>query len=125
MAKIFILEDDITRIDWFRKEFANHQLFIAMDADGGKQAVHCEKYDLMFLDHDLGGKVFVNSEDSNTGFQVAKEILKSRNAGTPVVIHSWNPIGTKNIASLLHGAIKKQFGNFKKQDFYFHEPDVQ
>jgi hypothetical protein len=48
--------------------------------------------DVVFLDHDLGGKAFVNSDDSNTGYQAAvfMNSIASSNRPKNVIIHSWN-----------------------------------
>jgi hypothetical protein len=55
--------------------------------------LHKTKYDMIFLDHDLDQRIYVDSKEENTGFQVAKELKHTLNATTLCVIHSLNPIG--------------------------------
>ena len=65
---IFILEDDIVRIAWFKKEFKQDTLTINTDAEPAKKILKKQKFDLIFLDHDLGGEVYVSSDNANTGY---------------------------------------------------------
>jgi hypothetical protein len=90
VKKIFILEDNDERIKWFKKTFYFADLFITKFANVAIAELKTVKYDIIFLDHDLDGQVFVNSNHENTGYQVAKIIKDTINKDTPVVIHSLN-----------------------------------
>lgn len=68
-----------------------------------------KEYDLIFLDHDLGNREYVDSDDSNTGFQVAKAIKGTPNESTFIVIHSANPVGAENIRQELPQAVIVSF----------------
>lgn len=73
---IFILEDDQARIDKFVKEWGTKaKLTIAKSYD---EAVKKYKgdYDLICLDHDLGGRQWVDSSEENTGFNFVKWLIK-------------------------------------------------
>lgn len=60
------------------------------------------KYDVVFLDHDLGGKEMVSSfSDEETGCTVAKWISENKPEIPVVVCHSLNPGGADNMASIL------------------------
>lgn len=61
-----------------------------------------EKFDFIFLDHDLGGQVYVDSEDENTGFQLCKHLVKTENIATKVMIHSWNEPAAKKMMEFLN-----------------------
>jgi CheY-like chemotaxis protein len=100
--KILIVEDDKTRIKWFKEELIGFKVDIVETAKLGIALCKSRKYDLIFLDHDLGGEIYVPSENENTGYQVAKEIAKSINEETPIVVHSHNPAGAKNIHGVLN-----------------------
>ena len=113
--KILIVEDDDERIHWFRQEFGDFSLTIVKTAQAGISYVENEKFDIIFLDHDLGNRIFVDSEDLNTGYQVAKVIPKSKNSNTPVVVHSYNPAGVQNIVSILPNSVALPFGTFSKK----------
>ena len=112
--KILIVEDDQQRIDWFEREFKDADVVVVKEAEDGIREVEATKYDVIFLDHDLGGRAFVESHDPNTGFQVALAIVKSPNKNTPIVIHSWNPAGAGNMQSILKHAIYAPFSTFTK-----------
>lgn len=112
--RILVVEDDPTRLEWFQKEFNGQDLTLATTAAAGVKYVNDEEFDVIFLDHDLGGRVFVDSEDDNTGCAVAKHIKASINAKTPVLIHSWNPAGARNIQTVLKHAVYIPFGRFNK-----------
>jgi CheY-like chemotaxis protein len=114
--KIFILEDDQTRVVGFKEMFGNHELTITEFVKEAKQLLTDNKYDVLFFDHDLGGEQMLKSEDENTGYQVALMVNDTINSDTPALVHSWNPDGAKNIAKALDNG-KKQivvlpFGSF-------------
>jgi len=64
-------------------------------------------YDVVSLDHDLGEKTMVQS-GHGTGYEVAEFIAalpRKPLGGWPrVVLHSFNPVGVKNMAHVLAGA---------------------
>lgn len=95
--RILVVEDDSYRIEWFQKATIGHIVDFAIDADSAIVKVHQNDYDLIFLDHDLGNRQMVSSDDPNTGYTVAKSLIQSRNSKAAVVIHSLNPVGALNI----------------------------
>lgn len=114
MAKkinILILEDDEDRIKQFKERFFS--LFNGKDknliisvieyARTAKEAIEFLKktthYDIIFLDHDLGNRVFVSSDDENTGSEVVRYLVENANhyTNTKFIIHSFNPLGAKNM----------------------------
>jgi CheY-like chemotaxis protein len=115
MLKVFVLEDNFERIEWFSEEFKDCEFTVAINAEKAGYYIRNHKYDAIFLDHDLGGRVFVDSSDPDTGYAVAKIIASSVNKDTPVVIHSYNPAGAANIQSVLpKTSVIKPFGTFKR-----------
>lgn len=117
--KIFILEDNEERIKWFVKSFSEDELVISNMASLSIEILKTIKFQLIFLDHDLGGKAFVNSDREDTGAEVAREMRNSMNSDTPVVIHSLNKHGAQRIESTLmmdgHQAAVRiaPYGSFK------------
>jgi hypothetical protein len=104
IKKIFVLEDDPSRIKWFQQKFCMIPLVKIMSmALPAKKELHNQKYDLIFLDHDLDNDVYVDSHEDldaiqwNTGYQVMKGIPLSVNKDTPVIIHSLNTVGAANM----------------------------
>lgn len=109
--KILIVEDSEERNVQFRKWLSQHDFDIATDADEGIKLLKSKQYDVIFLDHDLGNRSGVPSDDPNTGYAVAKEIPSSPNSNAQVIIHSMNPQGAANIMGVLQGkAFQRPFG---------------
>jgi DNA-binding LytR/AlgR family response regulator len=97
---VFILDDDPNRVSWFRRALIGYHIdFAANVADSLLMLRNCE-YDIIFLDHDLGGP-FTPGDDGD-GIDVAKVMVAEmlqRNA--VIFVHSCNPIGTNDIVSTL------------------------
>lgn len=107
---IFILEDNEHRMNKFKRELIGHEIDRAATVEEGTSLVAFNTYDLLFLDHDLGGKEMVDSADGNTGYQLAEFIASfTPNKTTPCVVHSCNPAGADNIVRVLPHAIKLPF----------------
>lgn len=95
--RIFILEDDAARIHQFREVCYPH-----VDPD---IALSCEQihkfqppYDLILLDHDLGGRQLEDHEDSGEAFV---ELIKDRVGNANIIIHSYNLAGALRMAHTL------------------------
>ena len=113
--RIFLLEDSPYRIAVFKQKAIGHVLDIAKTVEEAKIFLSLSRYDLMFLDHDLGGEVFVES-GPGTGYEVAQYLAAElnvtsnsdsplrHNASTPIVVHSCNPGGAKAIKDILPSA---------------------
>jgi CheY-like chemotaxis protein len=112
--RILVVEDDIQRIHWFRENLpADAEVHYIDIATRGVEFVNRNKYDMIFLDHDLGN---IKGMD-NTGYTVAKALSKTGNTSTEVVIHSWNPIGARQMAECLRSngfnkVVESRFGSF-------------
>jgi CheY-like chemotaxis protein len=98
MARILVIDDE-------------HPRFVKIEAMLSKQGhdIHysdgtdalvriAEKWDVMFLDHDLG----LNYPD---GYELAKAI--SENPPYQVVVHSMNIVGARNMVNLLKNHVYK------------------
>lgn len=109
--KIFILEDNLDRIKAFKQNLIGHELFIASDVEIAKTMLKFNQFEFIFLDHDLGGEVYVNSEFPNTGYQLAKWIKDNNITYKRLYVHSCNPVGAMNIKSLIPEAELIPFPN--------------
>lgn len=97
--RIFVLEDDPTRIDTLFKELGSGHDWTIVDS--------CERvdkfqppYDVILLDHDLGGRQLEDHEDNGAVFA---ELIKDKLVPDDVVIvHSYNPAGTQRILGTLN-----------------------
>jgi DNA-binding response OmpR family regulator len=107
---VFILEDNPDRMKKFHKELTGHRIHHAETAKEGMDPIEMNRYDVLLLDHDLGGEVFVDSDFHNTGYKLAQFIAVSdRNSKTPCIIHSCNPAGADNIQGVLKHAVLAPF----------------
>lgn len=104
--KVFVLEDDPNRIvqihEWLAGCNIDHAISCA-EVDSFKPP-----YDLILLDHDLGGRQFTEHEDD--GFTFIKLIKDKINPEAVVVFHSFNPDGAKRMRSVLGRGFITPFG---------------
>ncbi len=108
--RVFILEDSSSRAGKFRRELIGNRVDHAETLAAGREMVRENGYDLIFLDHDLGGKEMVDSADEDTGYHLALLIAADdRNRRTPCVVHSCNPAGADSIVGVLPHAVKVPF----------------
>ncbi len=105
--KILILDDDHIRHAFFNKRFTGHTVISVYTAEDAIQHLQNEIYDVVFLDHDLGGHMFVDSHGSEaTGYTVAKWLVEHPDRKPEqIVIHSFNNVGAKNMQDILPGSI--------------------
>jgi len=116
MDKIFIIEDDSERIKWFLKNFNHCDITVAESVKEGVDKFK-PPYSLILLDHDLGGRQYVSSEDRNTGSEFLRYILDGLDpynfSNVDFVIHSHNPGGAHNMKMQLKAA-KRNMVNFDR-----------
>lgn len=108
--RVFILEDNSNRVVKFRRELIGNRVDHAETLSAGREMIRENEYDLIFLDHDLGGKEMVDSAHEDTGYHLALFIADDDgNKGTPCIVHSCNPGGADNIVGVLPHAVKVPF----------------
>ena len=114
--KLFILEDNPNRIALFKTWFRGHDVDQVDTADTAIKLLKEKKYDLILLDHDLGGDEMVDSREYNTGYTVAKAIPTTINKNTQAVVHSHNPVGSVKMVTELvdNDVVYKPFGSFSQ-----------
>ncbi len=97
MKKILILEDDHERHEAFRLKFKDEDVLIVETAKEAIAHLKLEDFDILFLDHDLGGKVYVES-GPGTGYEVACFLEENKGLKPKqIIIHSLNPVGAKKM----------------------------
>lgn len=102
--RIFVLEDSKERIVKFRRCLIGHTVDYADNVADGQALIEQHQYDLIFLDHDLGGEEMVSSDDPNTGYQMARLLAENDlNKDAAVVIHTCNPNGASRMEQALSG----------------------
>lgn len=103
--RVFVLEDDPGRHRGFREALyeSNADLTIVEDVKTAK-AAFVPPYDIICLDHDLGGEIFVDSSEENTGFQFVRWLCMDAAPDmrtTPIFVHSYNPEGASRMYRML------------------------
>jgi CheY-like chemotaxis protein len=115
--KILLLEDDYERVEHFRKRVdeLNERNNVKCELVHVETADNCikelenvqdnpgERFHVILLDHDLGGEIYVDINNKNTGSEVARWINKNptKTNSAFVITHTFNPAGAKNITGLL------------------------
>jgi response regulator of citrate/malate metabolism len=98
--KVFILEDDPNRMKTLRGVLISHEIVWSDTVDKAKELFDKEKpFDLILLDHDLGGEIFVDSELPNTGFQFVKFLAENKEAinNAQIILHTMNRPGAERM----------------------------
>lgn len=103
--KILILEDSAIRIQIFKKILnKKHELYFYDQIEEAKNAIdNLGPFDVIYLDHDLDQRIFVDSDENNTGFQLAKYIAEKK-LNAEVILHTLNPYGAVRMQNVLPGA---------------------
>lgn len=102
--KIFILEDDPGRIRWFARRFDAAGIrdddWTCIQTAARFYDYH-PPYDVVFLDHDLGGRQLVDHPDNGLAF-VQDVITTFGGFGmADVIIHSHNDAGAHAMAAIV------------------------
>jgi len=108
VKKVFILDDSIERIPLLRKVAVvlnapdECEFHIAHEVNEAiKKLPPKSSWDLLFLDHDLAGQVYLDSSHPDTGYHVAKHIEKNEVGFKFCILHSMNFAGAENMESVL------------------------
>ena len=106
--RIFLLEDDERRCDWFAKRFKGDHLDIACDVSHAKELLTTRSYDSIFLDHDLMPEHYgaTESDDERTGYAIASFLATHPELQRPatIMVHSFNADGAMRMVEELRGA---------------------
>ena len=101
--RVFVLEDDPMRIAQFREAGIGHDLTIVTGLCGpdGAFAQWHPPYDLVYLDHDLGGQQMVDSNEEETGAAFTRWLPFAGEHQPLIMIHSFNSVGAQRMAQTL------------------------
>lgn len=71
--RVFLLEDDRRRYEWFAKRFAGDYLDAADEVSHARELLSANVYDAIFLDHDLRPEHYNSTarDDERTGYAIA------------------------------------------------------
>ncbi|MFH1415658.1 MAG: cyclic-phosphate processing receiver domain-containing protein [Elusimicrobiota bacterium] len=104
--RILFLDDRESRHRIFIEINPNHEIEPAYTVEKAVNLLECcPSFDVVCLDHDLGGGIYLPS-DEKSGFAVAQHIVSMDRKKQPaiVLVHSWNEEGALNMLKLLREA---------------------
>lgn len=92
--RVLFLDDDHRRITTFREQVMRNEfeLTVVETAHECIQALTNGQFDLVLLDHDLGGETFVDSSREDTGMEVVRWIRATGLPAGTFIIHTMNPV---------------------------------
>jgi hypothetical protein len=101
---ILVLDKDTTRVEWFEDMFGEqtNNLDFAGDVADARKLINKNKYDLIFVWHDLH-HTFMASIDDGSGYEFVYNNNITQNSNTPLVLHGHNAIGSINIKNIARG----------------------
>ena len=106
--RIFLLEDDERRCDWFTKRFKGDHLDIVCDVAEAKDLLRTRSYDSIFLDHDLRPEHYgaTATDDEHTGFAIAHFLAShpQLQRAANIMVHSFNSEGAMRMVEELRGS---------------------
>jgi CheY-like chemotaxis protein len=95
--RVFLLDDDESRHDWFDARFAGDHLDIAVEPRRAIELLSQNFYDAIFLDHDLLPEHYKSSahDDERTGYAVAAWLAANPGVqpAAAILVHTRNADG--------------------------------
>jgi hypothetical protein len=106
--RIFLLEDDERRCEWFAKRFKGDHLDIVCDVAAAKELLRTRSYDSIFLDHDLRPEHYgsTSNDDEHTGFAIAHflSLHPQLQRAATIMVHSFNSDGAMRMVEELRSS---------------------
>ena len=103
--RVFLLEDDKRRHQWFVKRFAGDHLDIADTVSGARELLSANAYDALFLDHDLHPEHYhaPSTDDERTGFAIASWLAENpeMQRASTIFVHTRNAEGAMRMVEQL------------------------
>ena len=100
---VLFLDDNEYRIKSFRSKVP-YATTVETAAECIKELEFPAVWDIVFLDHDLGGDTFVDSAGLETGMEVVRQVCRKRYTVGAFIVHTHNPGAAETMASLLDAA---------------------
>ena len=106
--RVFLLDDDVRRHDWFSERFKGDFVAITDNVEEARQLLSASSYDAIFLDHDLLPEHYnsTSKDDDRTGYAIAAWLAanpKLQPAAT-ILVHTRNADGAMRMVEELRGA---------------------
>ncbi|HEX8846369.1 MAG TPA: cyclic-phosphate processing receiver domain-containing protein [Pyrinomonadaceae bacterium] len=106
--RVFLLDDDTRRHDWFAKRFKGDHLDVADDVERAREFLSRNLYDAIFLDHDLLPEHYhaEETDDENTGYAIALwlALRPELQRASTIMVHTRNADGAMRMVEELRRA---------------------
>ena len=106
--RVFLLEDDKRRHQWFVKRFKGDQIDIADNVVSAQELLRTNAYDALFLDHDLHPEHYNSptTDDERTGYAIAKWLAVNSDLqrASTIFVHTRNAEGAIRMVEELRQA---------------------
>ena len=107
--RVFLLDDDEARHEWFERRFAGDELDIAVEPDAAIALLGARAYDAIFLDHDLLPEHYnaaAPADVERTGYAVAAWLATRADAqpGATIIVHTRNADGALKMVQTMRAA---------------------
>jgi hypothetical protein len=107
-VRVLLLDDDVLRHEWFAKQFKRDVLDVASDPPRAIELLSENRYDVIFLDHDLLPEHYYadGPDDERTGYAVANWLASRPDlqAASSIVVHTRNADGALRMVELLRNS---------------------
>lgn len=112
--KVLILEDNEARIKYFVRNLSGFKITYTEIAKEVIYKLDKQKWDILFLDHDLGETINDPTNNKNTGSEVARWLSEHpKKQPKLIILHTLNIRGQKYMKSLLPKSIILPFAWIK------------
>lgn len=113
MERILFLDDNLARCRWAERQYPGCR--VTHTSEETIDALKAGRFDLVFLDHDLGGEVYVDSGRADCGMEVVRWIVGDRPEIGRLVVHSMNtPAGHAMTRSLREAGYAARYVPFTR-----------
>jgi Cyclic-phosphate processing Receiver domain len=103
--RVFLLDDDVRRHQWFRTRFKGDALDIADNVEEAQKLLAAGYYDAIFLDHDLHPEHYhaERADDERTGYAVALWLSTNPDVqrASTILVHTRNADGAMRMVERL------------------------
>jgi CheY-like chemotaxis protein len=99
---ILFLDDDHNRIEQFRQHCT--WCTVVETAQEAIDKLSNEEFNIVFLDHDLGGEQMVSSDREDCGMEVVRWISENKPTIDQIIVHTLNIDAGLQMVSRLKGA---------------------
>ena len=103
--RVFLLDDDARRHEWFESRFKGDYIDIADNVTQAREMLSRSAYDAIFLDHDLHPEHYNNdsTDDERTGYAIALWLSSNPDLqrASTILVHTRNADGAMRMVEQL------------------------